>query len=129
MQKLSQSSFMDFYREPYWEEHNVPMNLALHIFGTIAGVALLIASVTFISPWWALAFPVVHVVPGLIGHRLFERAEAVGDARIFRTDVPIWWFVVANHMMTVVIIGQVLAFNKSQLRPLPLPRDQHPESE
>jgi hypothetical protein len=93
-------SFMDFYRKDYWDEHKVPVNIAIHMAGTIAGLLLLIASVTVISAWWALAFPVVHVVPGLIGHRLFERAEAIGDARIFRTDVPGWWFIIANHMMT-----------------------------
>jgi hypothetical protein len=108
----AQQSYMDFYREAYWEEHHVPMNLALHIFGTVAGVALLIASATIISAWWALAFPVVHIVPGLIGHRLFERANAVGDARIFRTDVPIWWFMVANHMMTATFIRRALTFWK-----------------
>jgi hypothetical protein len=93
-------SFMNFYRGAYWDEHKVPFNLALHILGTVAGVALLVASAAMISFWWALAFPVVHAVPGLIGHRLCERAEAVGDARILRTDVPVWWFIVANHMMT-----------------------------
>jgi hypothetical protein len=112
MIERAHQSYMDFYREAYWEEHNVPMNLALHIFGTIAGVALLIASATIISAWWALAFPVVHAVPGLIGHRLFERANAVGDARIFRTDVPIWWFMVANHMMTATFIWRALTFWK-----------------
>jgi hypothetical protein len=104
MQAITNSEFMDFYREAYWEEHNVPMNLALHMLGTIAGVVLLIASATIISPWWALAFPIVHIVPGLIGHLLFERAEAIGYARIFRTDVPGWWFVAANHMMTAQMI-------------------------
>jgi hypothetical protein len=99
-----QGSFMAFYRGGYWDEHKVPINLAFHIFGTVAGVLLLIASFTILSPWWALTFPVVHVVPGLIGHRLFERARAVGDTRIFRTDVPVWWFVVANHMMTARMI-------------------------
>jgi hypothetical protein len=97
-------SFPHFYRETYWEEHNVPINLALHIFGTVAGLVLLIASVTLISPWWALAFPLVHVGPGLIGHLFFEREEDVGDARIFHTDVPAWWFMVANHMMTAQMI-------------------------
>jgi hypothetical protein len=112
MIERAHQSYMDFYREAYWEEHNVPLNLALHIFGTIAGVALLIASASIISAWWALAFPLVHIVPGLIGHRLFERANAVGDARIFRTDVPIWWFMVANHMMTATFIWRALTFWK-----------------
>jgi hypothetical protein len=96
----TRGTFMQFYRGAYWDEHRVPVNLAFHIFGTVAGLTLLIASATIIASWWAVAFPVVHVLPGLIGHRLFERAEAVGDARIFRTDVPGWWFVAANHMMT-----------------------------
>jgi hypothetical protein len=96
--------FLHFYRHAYWEEHKVPINIAIHMAGTIAGVLLLIASATVTSAWWALAFPVVHVLPGLIGHRLFERAEAIGDARIFRTDVPGWWFIVANHMMTARMI-------------------------
>jgi hypothetical protein len=98
--KPAHGGFMAFYRGAYWHEHRIPINLALHILGTAAGILLLIASATMISFWWALTYPVVHVIPGLIGHRLFERAEAVGDTRIFRTDVPGWWFVVANHIMT-----------------------------
>ena len=96
--------FLHFYREAYWEEHKAPLNLALHMFGTVGGVMLLFASLTVISPWWVLAFPLVHILPGLMGHRLFERAEAVGDARIFRTDVPGWWFLAANHMMTAQML-------------------------
>jgi hypothetical protein len=103
--------FLHFYREAYWEEHQVPINIAIHMAGTIAGMLLLIASVTIISPWWALAFPIVHVLPGLIGHRLFERADAIGDARIFRTDVPGWWFIVANHMMTAQMIWRFITFS------------------
>jgi hypothetical protein len=101
MSQPQHRSFIEFYREAYWGEHKVPINIAIHMAGTIAGILLLVASLTVISAWWALAIPVVHVVPGLIGHRLFERAEAIGDARVFRTDVPGWWFIVANHMMTV----------------------------
>ena len=105
MKQANTSSFSDFYRDAYWAEHKVPINLAMHMLGTIAGVLLVVASLTFISPWWALAFPIVHVAPGLIGHRIFERTEAVGDARIFRTDVPGWWFIAANHLMTARMIG------------------------
>jgi hypothetical protein len=100
MSKPALGTFWDFYRHAYRDEHKVPINIAIHMAGTIAGVLLLVASFTVISTWWALAFPVVHVVPGLIGHRLFERAEDIGDARIFRTDLPAWWFILANHMMT-----------------------------
>jgi hypothetical protein len=44
---------------------------------------------------------VVHAVPGLVGHRLFERNAVVGDARWRRTDLPGWWFIVGNHRMTL----------------------------
>jgi hypothetical protein len=111
MRSSINQGFLHFYREAYWEEHQVPINIAIHVAGTIAGMLLLIASVTIISPWWALAFPIVHVLPGLIGHRLFERAEAIGDARIFRTDVPGWWFIVANHMMTARMIWRFITFS------------------
>ncbi len=92
-------SFPDFYAGPYREEHQHPVTIALHIAGTLSGLALLVASATVIAPLWALLFPVVHVLPGLIGHRLFERNDGVGDLRLTRTDFPLIWFVAANHRM------------------------------
>ena len=65
---------------------------------------LIALSISIIPIWWMLLFPLVHVAPGLIGHRLFDRNEAVGDARVFRTDFPLWWFVVANHRMTASLL-------------------------
>ena len=56
------------------------------------------------SPWFALAFPVVHALPGLIGHRLFERNAAVGDIRVTRKDHPPLWFIAGNHLMTVELL-------------------------
>ncbi len=108
MTQPTHGTFLEFYRHAYWDEHKVPINLAFHICGTVGGILLLLASLTIVSPWWALAFPVVHIGPGLLGHRLFERAEAIGDARIFRTDVSGWWFIVANHMMTARMIWALI---------------------
>jgi len=52
------------------------------------------------GPWWlALFYPVVHVVPGLIGHRLFERDAERGDLRVGRRDYPGLWFIAANHRL------------------------------
>jgi hypothetical protein len=94
------ANFGGFYRDHYLAEHQSPSNVALHMLGTVAGIALLAAVIIgSISPWWALAFPVVHVVPGLLGHRLFERNAAVGDVRITRTDFPGYWFMIANHIL------------------------------
>lgn len=95
------SGFWVFYQGEYRSEHRHPANVALHMLGTLAGLGWLTASFTIWSIWWALLFPVVHVLPGLVGHRLFERSEAVGDARVLRTDHPIWWFVLGNHIMTL----------------------------
>jgi hypothetical protein len=103
----NQVSFQSFWREIFPAEHRHPANVALHVFGVLAGFALIGAALT-IWPWWAaLAFPVVHVAPGLMGHRLFERNEDVGDVRLTRTDFPLYWFLIANHIMAAqVLTGQ-----------------------
>jgi hypothetical protein len=92
-------TFSQFYSEVFRDEHHHPVNIALHILGVVAGLCLLIAAFTVLPLWSALAFPVVHAVPGLIGHRLFERNEAVGDMRLSRKDYPLYWFIIANHRM------------------------------
>jgi hypothetical protein len=111
MNKARNQGFLHFYSHAYRDEHQRPVNIAFHVVGTIAGLLWLVLSVTLFSTWWALAFPIVHAVPGLVGHRLFERAEAIGDARIFRTDVPVWWFLVANHMMTARVIWRFVTLD------------------
>ncbi len=93
-------SFARFYHDHFLPEHQHRASVALHMLGVAAGLAVLGASAAgMISAWWALAFPVVHVGPGLIGHRLFDRNAAVGDLRITRTDFPLWWFLIANHWL------------------------------
>lgn len=102
------ATYADFYAGPYRTDHRHPANLALHMLGTALGLALLAAAAfQVIGPWWALAFPVVHAAPGLIGHRLFDRDDRLGDLRINRSDYPLWWFIRANHHMTLdVLIGR-----------------------
>ncbi len=94
------SDFWAFYRGAYQEDHKAWQNKALHIFGTLSGVALLIASLTVIPIYCALAFPVVHAVPGLIGHRFFDRNLELGDVRFIGGKYPNLWFMAANHLMT-----------------------------
>jgi hypothetical protein len=93
-------SISEFYANGYRTDHSTPANIALHMFGTIAALGLLIACATVISGWWALLFPVIHAAPGLLGHRLFERNAEIGDVRVLRNDYPAWWFIIANHRMT-----------------------------
>ena len=89
-----------FYHQHFRPEHAHPANVALHMLGVAAGLAVLgFSAAQVINPWWALSFPLVHVVPGLIGHRLFERNAAVGDLRLTRVDFPLWWFIIANHRL------------------------------
>ncbi len=97
-------TFEEFYATAYREDHSHPVNLALHVVGVCAGLGVIAASFT-VWPWWTvLGFPVAHVLPGLVGHRLFERNEDVGDARLTRTDFPIWWFLIANHLMAARVL-------------------------
>ncbi len=95
-------TFSAFYRDVFLPEHQHPANVALHMLGTLLAIGLL--PIALLSPWpWplaALAFPVVHAAPGLIGHRMLERSAAVGDIRVLRTDYPKSWFVAANHVLT-----------------------------
>lgn len=97
-------TFKSFYATAYREDHRHPANLALHSVGVVAGLAVVAASLTVWPLWTMLAFPVAHVAPGLIGHRLFDRDEAVGDLRITRQDYPLWWFLVANHLMAARVL-------------------------
>ena len=96
--------FNDFYQRVFLVEHRHPTNVSLHVFGTGLGVAHLVAMVLLGLPWLALAFPVVHAVPGLIGHRLFERDATVGDIRVIRRDHSPLWFIAANHLMTFELL-------------------------
>lgn len=106
--------FDRFYRDHFLPEHNHRANVALHIIGTLAGLFLIVASLTAIPLWWVLMFPVVHVAPGLIGHRLFDRNEAVGDVRVLRKDFPLWWFLRGNHRMSAR--AAIRLFNRNQPR-------------
>ena len=99
-ESAARPTFAGFYRGEYADEHKHPVNRALHMLGTMAGLCWLAASATVLSPWWALAFPLVHAAPGLVGHRLFDRNLERGDLRVFSGSTPNWWFMVANHLMT-----------------------------
>ena len=98
----SKASFGPFYRQVFLREHTHPVNVALHIGGTIAGLAFVLAVLTLPLAWYPalLLFPIINAAPGLLGHRLFERNVVVGDARWQRRDYPLWWFIAANHRLT-----------------------------
>ncbi len=100
---LQRPRFDDFYNVVFLPEHRHPANVALHMVGTIGGLAFLPAVLSASPIWWPalLLFPVVHAAPGLVGHRFLERDKGVGDARWRRTDFPKWWFIAANHRMTL----------------------------
>jgi hypothetical protein len=96
----AQSRFNNFYRNHFLPEHTHPANVALHVFGTVAGIAFAIAVLASSMPCLVLLFPIIHAAPGLVGHRLFERNAEVGDVRVLRTDFSSLWFIAANHVMT-----------------------------
>jgi len=88
-----------FYQQEFLREHRHPANIAMHVLGTVLSAAFL-GWVLTQSFWWAaLLYPLIHGLPGLAGHRLFERSAALGDLRIDRKDFPLWWFILANHRL------------------------------
>ena len=98
-------SFEAFYREHFLLEHSHPGNIALHVFGTCASLAFLPYILLYHSPWFLLLYPLVNAVPGLLGHKLFEPNLQVGDIRVFRNDFPKYWFLVANHKLTLQVLS------------------------
>ena len=96
--------FRDFYRNHFLPEHQQAANVALHVFGTVAGIVFVGAVMASLMPYLVLLFPVVHAVPGLVGHRLFERNAVVGDVRVLRKDFSPLWFIAANHVMTLDLL-------------------------
>jgi hypothetical protein len=92
--------FETFYLTVFLAEHQVPANVFLHVVATVVSAAFVVWCAFSPWPWAAMAYPIVHGTPGILGHRLFERSLAVGDVRVTRTDYPLWWFIVANHRLT-----------------------------
>lgn len=96
--------FRAFYRDVFLPEHRSAANIALHILGVLLSAAVVAYAIGTAQYWYLLAYPIVHALPGLIGHRLFERNAAVGDVRLNRRDHPLVWFIVGNHMMTIDVL-------------------------
>ncbi len=97
-------TFASFYRDHYLPDHRHPANVALHVAGTLCSAVAAATALLSPMPWLALLYPILHVGPGLIGHRLFERNAVIGDVRILRTDFPLHWFLAANHRLTASCI-------------------------
>jgi hypothetical protein len=94
------ATYSDFYKNTFLPEHIHRVTIATHVFGTLLGIFWLVACTALGHYFWLLLFPIVHAVPGLIGHRIAERNAEVGDVRVTRKDFPLWWFIRANHQMT-----------------------------
>lgn len=109
LQEPQSLGFAAFYRTHYLAEHSAPGNVALHVLGTVAGLAWIPATLASSYPWLALMFPLVHAAPGLLGHRWFERNPTVGDLRVLRRDFPPHWFIAANHRLAWDLLRRALS--------------------
>lgn len=98
-QPAKRTGFTQFYYEVFLPEHQQLANVALHVFGTVGSAVFLLWVVWTGWPWLALLYPLIHALPGLIGHRLFERDAQVGDVRVLRQDHSPLWFIAGNHRM------------------------------
>ena len=91
--------FGRFFSQVFLKEHTHPINVVLHVLGTASSIVLVVYVIAQRRPLALLLWPVLNIVPGLIGHRLFERNSDVGDMRFMRTDYPGMWFLLGNHVM------------------------------
>jgi hypothetical protein len=98
------ATYTDFYTNIFLPEHKHKVTILTHVLGTLLGIFWLLACFASGHYFWLLLFPLVHAAAGLIGHRLAERNEAVGDIRVTRKDFPLWWFIRANHQLTLSVI-------------------------
>jgi hypothetical protein len=99
-------NYSQFYNSVFLAEHRSTIAIATHVFGTVLGLAWVAWALYAHHYWLLLAFPILHAVPGLIGHRIAERNPDVGDIRITRKDFPLWWFIVGNHQMSWELISK-----------------------
>ena len=123
MRQSDARSFGQFYRGAFLDEHRHPVNAGLHVFGAVVSTVALGAALLAPGAWkfMALLYPVIHAAPGLIGHRLFERSEEVGDVRINRTDYPVPWFILANYIMTFELLMGRLSWDRRHASPASAP--------
>ena len=95
-------TFQDFYNTIFLPEHQHASNRLLHVLGIGASSLVVLAACYWRGAWLLLLllYPVFFALPGLLGHRLYERSASVGDVRVTRTDHPKRWFWWANYVMT-----------------------------
>jgi hypothetical protein len=106
--------FKEFYKEVFLQEHKHAYNIALHCLGTILGLAWIVFIILNLPLILLILFPIIHALPGLIGHRIFERNEVVGDFRFTRKDYPNYFFIIANHLLLLeVLTGKLLKRSKT----------------
>ena len=91
-------------RQHFLPEHQHPINQGLHVVGTIGSTVFAAAALISSRPWLALLYPIVFTVPGLLGHRIFERNMDVGDMRITRKDFPPHWFIIGNYLLSYELL-------------------------
>jgi hypothetical protein len=92
--------FWTFYNTVFLKEHHHPWNALFHVSGTLLGWAVVPVVFLLRASWlYLLLTPVLLIVPGQIGHRIWERNGDVGDVRVFRSDFPGIWFLFGNHVM------------------------------
>jgi hypothetical protein len=99
-------TFDNFYLHHFLAEHRHPANVALHVAGALASAVMVLWAIAAGQPAWIVAFPLVHVLPGLLGHRVFERSAAVGDLRVGRRDFPLWWFIAGNYRLCFELVAR-----------------------
>jgi hypothetical protein len=93
------SEFKKFYEEVFLLEHQSRLNRYLHYLGVYLSFMVIPLAIYFSNIFLLLAYLPVHVIPGLLGHYLFERNSTIGNIRIDRRDFPIFWFILANILM------------------------------
>ena len=85
----------------YVSQHSLPATRALHFAGTTMVLGVLAIAVARLSPWWALATPVLGYGPAWIGHFFFEKNRPA-------TFTYPWWSLRGDfRMWRLMLMGKM----------------------
>jgi hypothetical protein len=94
------SSYKEFFIF-YLRAHSHPGNRALHLCGSLLGLAVVVAAIAVGHPWYALLWPVIGYGFAWFGHFVVEgnRPATFGH--------PWWSFISDYRMVWLMITGRL----------------------
>jgi hypothetical protein len=85
----------------YLREHARPATRAVHYFGTLAAIAVLVAAVVTRQWWWLIAVPFFGYGPAWVGHFFIEKNKPA------TFQAPVWSLLSDFRMCGLFLTGRL----------------------